>query len=305
MDSKKSVIDSITGIAYELGASAKDNTTFRIGGRMGILAKPKNIPELIRLIHAAEEFDYPYFVLGNGSNLLISDSGVDAMFIRLSGEFCDYRINGSTLFAGGGAFLSSASRASINAGLMGLEWAVGIPGTIGGAVAMNAGAYGGETVQVLKRVTLLADVKVITKEVEPGDMGYRHSDFAFPAAVILQSEFELAADDGGAKARMEEYNLRRREKQPLEFPSAGSTFKRPEGHFAGKLIEDAGLKGFRIGGAEVSAKHAGFIVNTGNATFSDVTELIKEVQNRVYELFSVQLEPEVKIITEESLKLQI
>lgn len=305
MDSKKSVIDSITGIAYELGASAKDNTTFRIGGRMGILAKPKNIPELIRLIHAAEEFDYPYFVLGNGSNLLISDSGVDAMFIRLSGEFCDYRINGSTLFAGGGAFLSSASRASINAGLMGLEWAVGIPGTIGGAVAMNAGAYGGETVQVLKRVTLLADGKVITKEVEPGDMGYRHSVFAFPAAVILQSEFELAADDGGAKARMEEYNLRRREKQPLEFPSAGSTFKRPEGHFAGKLIEDAGLKGFRIGGAEVSAKHAGFIVNTGNATFSDVTELIKEVQNRVYELFSVQLEPEIKIITEESLKLQI
>lgn len=305
MDSKKSVIDSITGIAYELGASAKDNTTFRIGGRMGILAKPKNIPELIRLIHAAEEFDYPYFVLGNGSNLLISDSGVDAMFIRLSGEFCDYRINGSTLFAGGGAFLSSASRASINAGLMGLEWAVGIPGTIGGAVAMNAGAYGGETVQVLKRVTLLAAGKVITKEVEPGDMGYRHSDFAFPAAVILQSEFELAADDGGAKARMEEYNLRRREKQPLEFPSAGSTFKRPEGHFAGKLIEDAGLKGFRIGGAEVSAKHAGFIVNTGNATFSDVTELIKEVQNRVYELFSVLLEPEIKIITEESLKLQI
>lgn len=305
MDSKKSVIDSITGIAYELGASAKDNTTFRIGGRMGILAKPKNIPELIRLIHAAEEFDYPYFVLGNGSNLLISDSGVDAMFIRLSGEFCDYRINGSTLFAGGGAFLSSASRASINAGLMGLEWAVGIPGTIGGAVAMNAGAYGGETVQVLKRVTLLADGKVITKEVEPGDMGYRHSVFAFPAAVILQSEFELAADDGGAKARMEEYNLRRREKQPLEFPSAGSTFKRPEGHFAGKLIEDAGLKGFRIGGAEVSAKHAGFIVNTGNATFSDVTELIKEVQNRVYELFSVHLEPEIKIITEESLKLQI
>lgn len=305
MDSKKSVIDLITGIAYELGASAKDNTTFRIGGRMGILAKPKNIPELIRLIHAAEEFDYPYFVLGNGSNLLISDSGSDAMFIRLSGEFCDYRINGSTLFAGGGAFLSSASRASINAGLMGLEWAVGIPGTIGGAVAMNAGAYGGETVQVLKRVTLLADGKVITKEVEPGDMGYRHSDFAFPAAVILQSEFELAADDGGAKARMEEYNLRRREKQPLEFPSAGSTFKRPEGHFAGKLIEDAGLKGFRIGGAEVSAKHAGFIVNTGNATFSDVTELIKEVQKRVYELFSVRLEPEIKIITEESLKLQI
>ena len=305
MDSKKSVIDSTTGIAYELGASAKDNTTFRIGGRMGILAKPKNIPELIRLIHAAEEFDYPYFVLGNGSNLLISDSGVDAMFIRLSGEFCDYRINGSTLFAGGGAFLSSASRASINAGLMGLEWAVGIPGTIGGAVAMNAGAYGGETVQVLKRVTLFADGKVITKEVEPGDMGYRHSDFAFPAAVILQSEFELAADDGGAKARMEEYNLRRREKQPLEFASAGSTFKRPEGHFAGKLIEDAGLKGFRIGGAEVSAKHAGFIVNTGNATFSDVTELIKEVQKRVYELFSVHLEPEIKIITEESLKLQI
>ena len=305
MDSKKSVIDSITGIAYELGASAKDNTTFRIGGRMGILAKPKNIPELIRLIHAAEEFDYPYFVLGNGSNLLISDSGADAMFIRLSGEFCDYRINGSTLFAGGGASLCPASWARINAGLLGHEWAVGIPGTIGGAVAMNAGAYGGETVQVLKRVTLLADGKVITKEVEPGDMGYRHSVFAFPAAVILQSEFELAADDGGAKARMEEYNLRRREKQPLEFPSAGSTFKRPEGHFAGKLIEDAGLKGFRIGGAEVSAKHAGFIVNTGNATFSDVTELIKEVQNRVYELLSVHLEPEIKSMTEESLKLQI
>lgn len=300
MDIKNSIADSIKGIEYELGACAKANTTFRIGGSMGILAKPKNLPELKRLIHAADKFGYPYFVMGNGSNLLISDSGADAMFIRLAGEFLDYRIDGNSVFAGGGAFLSAVSRASVNAGLMGLEWAAGIPGTVGGAVAMNAGAYGGETAQVLKHVVLLVNGEVVTREVKPADMGYRRSDFAFPDAIVLQTEFALAADDGGAKTRMDEYNMRRREKQPLEFPSAGSTFKRPEGHFAGRLIEDAGLKGFRIGGAEVSAKHAGFIVNTGSATFSDVTELIEEVQKRVYELFGVRLEPEVKIITDES-----
>ena len=201
-----------------------------------------------------------------------------------------WRASGLTEQGGAGALLCTAAKAAVAEGLAGLEWAAGIPGTVGGAVAMNAGAYGGEIKQVLKSVTVVECGRIAKKIVHAGDLGYRSSVYAFPNAVVA------GAADGEARRRMEEINMRRKEKQPLEYPSAGSTFKRPEGHFAGALIEQAGLKGTRIGGAEVSPKHAGFIVNCGGATCADVLNLIDLVRERVYKEFGVLLEPEIKII---------
>lgn len=284
------------GPAVRVNVPAKDYTSFRIGGPMAFFAEPGSAEELCSLLDKADEIGFPVYVIGNGSNLLISDKGVDALFIRIGSNFSDYSIDGNMLTADAGALLSVVAKESVNAGLAGLEWASGIPGTVGGGVAMNAGAYGGEIKQVLHSVTFIRNGELITKLVEYDDLGYRKSAFAFPTAVVVSTMMELRPDDGGARERMLDYTARRREKQPLEFPSAGSTFKRPRGHFAGALIEQAGLKGTRIGGAMVSPKHAGFIVNIGNASFDDVTALIEHVKETVFENSGVMLEPEVKII---------
>ena len=218
-----------SGIAARADICGKDCTSFKIGGRISVFCEPKNINELASAIGIAESAGCRFFVIGNGSNLLIPDEGIEAVLIRPAGELTESRIEGRTLFAGAGASLAAAAKASVAAGLMGLEWAGGIPGTIGGAVAMNAGAYGGEIKDVIKKVTVLKDGLVSAADVAPGDMGYRSSRFSFPDCVVLSAEFELQPDDGGAAARIREYNKKRREKQPVELPSAGSAFKRPEG----------------------------------------------------------------------------
>lgn len=292
----KTLIAELGNLKYQMNVPAKEHTSFRIGGPMALFSEPNDANELIALLNAAKRADYPVFVFGNGSNLLISDEGVDALFIKIGVQMSKFSIDGTCITADAGALLCRVARESVNAGLMGLEWAAGIPGSIGGGAAMNAGAYGGELKQVLKSVFVVKDGELVELRVQESDLGYRKSAFSFPDYIVTGVRMELMPDDGGAKLRMEDYNERRRSKQPLEYPSAGSTFKRPEGHFAGKLIEDAGLKGMKIGNAMVSEKHAGFIVNTGGATFDDVMNLIRFVQDRVHREFGVMLEPEVKIL---------
>ncbi len=296
MPISKCLENKLLALGAKRGVEARSFTTFRIGGEVAFFAEPRDSDELKSLLSAAKCCDYPVYVIGNGSNLLVSDEGVDALFIRLGSAMSSYSLDGTHLTCDAGALLCTVAKASVAAGLMGMEWASGIPGTVGGAVAMNAGAYGGEIKQILRSVTCVSSGEIITVPVREGDLAYRHSAFAWPDAVVVLAEFELREDDGNAKMRMDEYNAQRREKQPLEFPSAGSVFKRPVGHFAGALIEQAGLKGKRIGGAMVSPKHAGFIVNCGGASFNDVTELIAFVQDTVYKNSGVMLEPEVKII---------
>lgn len=284
------------GIACRTDVCGKDKTSFRIGGRLGVYAEPSTAEELCAAVSLAEESGLRYYVIGNGSNLLISDDGVDALFIRPSGRLCGFSITSNRVAAGAGVSLAALAKATVNSGLMGLEWACGIPGTVGGAVAMNAGAYGGEIVDVIKRVAVIKNGAVVWQDVEPGDMGYRRSDYAFPKHIVAAAEFLLSPDDGFARERMNDYNEKRKLKQPVELPSAGSTFKRPEGLFAAALIDSAGLKGLSCGGACVSPKHAGFIVNNGGATCSDVLELMQIVKQKVFDRFGVELEPEIKII---------
>lgn len=296
MDSMKTAEALFPLLGVRANVPARDYTSFRIGGPMAWFAEPSGEDELSELIYIAKREGIPVNVIGNGSNLLVSDEGVDELFIRIADNMADFSISDNILTCGAGALLSTVARASVSASLMGLEWAAGIPGTVGGGCAMNAGAYGGEIRQVLRKVTVLEDGVVKTKTVGRNELGYRRSSYAWPGAVVIGAVMELQPDDGGARERMNDYNARRRAKQPLEYPSAGSTFKRPEGYFAGALIEQAGLKGCARGGAMVSPKHAGFIVNTGGATFSDVVSLIEHVRCEVYDRFGVMLEPEVKII---------
>ncbi len=289
---------SSNGVPYKEAVPGAELTTFRTGGPVALVARPLYSGQLEGLCGEAEACGVPYFILGNGSNLLIPDEGLDMLLIRLGGEFEEVYFEQAkgVMRAGAGASMAAAAKLSVARGFMGLEWAAGIPGTVGGAIAMNAGAYGGEVKNVLSSVTVLKDGVLRSITPTEGDMGYRRSAFSYPGMVVLEAVFGLAPDDGAAKERMEDYNRRRREKQPLNYPSAGSTFKRPEGYFAGKLIEDAGLKGFRIGGAAVSEKHAGFVVNLGGATSADVLAVIDRVRETVYSRFGVMLEPEVKIL---------
>ena len=288
--------EAFRGLNVRENVPARYYTSFKIGGPMAYFAEPSSAEELRALLDAAKRSCCPVFVMGNGSNLLVSDKGVDALFIRVGSAMSAFTIDGTTVTADAGALLSIVSKASVAAGLMGLEWAAGIPGTVGGGVAMNAGAYGGELKQVLKRVTVIENGEITEKPVSECSMGYRYSAFAFPDAVVVRAEMKLLPDDGQTKARMDDYSRRRREKQPLEYPSAGSTFKRPAGKYAGALIEQAGLKGRRVGDAMVSPKHAGFVINCGHATFDDVVSLIALVREEVYKSSGVLLEPEVRII---------
>lgn len=276
----------------------KNHTTFRIGGPADALALPKTPEEVAEVVRFCHEHAQSYYVLGNGSNLLVSDEGYRGLVLQLYRNFNDIQVNGETITVQSGAMLAAVARTAYQTGLTGLEFASGIPGTIGGAVVMNAGAYGGEMKNVLKEVTVLTkEGEVLVIPAKALELGYRTSVIPKNGWIVLGAVLQLKkGDQEQILARMEELKEQRIIKQPLDLPSAGSTFKRPEGYFAGKLIMDAGLRGFTVGGAQVSEKHCGFVVNRGNATAADVWELICEVKRRVKEMTGVELEPEVKLL---------
>lgn len=276
----------------------KKHTTFRVGGCARYLVEPGDVQQLSAVVNACREQKVPYYVVGNGSNLLVSDAGYNGVIIHLFKNMSEIRTEGNHMILQAGALLARAARTACREGLSGLEFASGIPGTVGGALVMNAGAYGGEMKDVVSRVT------VLTSEGEPREytkeqmaFGYRRSRLTEEAGIVLETEFTLhPGRTEEIQARMEELKEKRVLKQPLEYASAGSTFKRPEGHFAGKLIEDAGLRGFRIGDAQVSEKHCGFVINRGNASASEIAEVIRQVQDRVYAHSGVRLQTEVKFL---------
>lgn len=276
----------------------KNHTTFRIGGPADALALPKTPEEVAEVVRFCHEHAQPYYVLGNGSNLLVSDEGYRGLVLQLYRNFNEIQVNGETITVQSGAMLAAVARTAYQTGLTGLEFASGIPGTIGGAVVMNAGAYGGEMKNVLKEVTVLTkEGEVLVIPAKALELGYRTSVIPKNGWIVLGAVLQLKkGDQEQILARMEELKEQRITKQPLDLPSAGSTFKRPEGYFAGKLIMDAGLRGFTVGGAQVSEKHCGFVVNRGNATAADVWKLICEVKRRVKEMTGVELEPEVKLL---------
>ena len=272
-------------------------TSFRIGGPAKRMVFPQNEKDVTQLIALCREAKIFWMVIGKGTNLLIGDEGVDGVVMNMAELSAIELRDDGTIYAEAGAQLSRIAVTAQGAGLAGFAFAHGIPGSLGGAVAMNAGAYGGEMKQVLRSVTALFADGVRTLDLEELQLGYRHSIFSETEGVILSAVIALSeGDPGEIRAEMDDLMARRKKSQPLEFPSAGSTFKRPEGYFAGTMIDQCGLKGTSVGGAEVSEKHAGFIVNKGGATCEDVLGLIALVQKRVQEKFGVALEPEVKII---------
>lgn len=277
----------------------KRHTSFRAGGNAAWFAIPETVEELKAVLSACEKAGSPWYVIGNGSNLLVSDRGFAGVIISTE-RFDRLDVHGTGITAGAGVMLSRMANTAYKAGLTGLEFAAGIPGSVGGACVMNAGAYGSEMKNVLKRVTVLTpegEVKVLPAE--ELELGYRTSVIPKQGLLVLEAEVSLAEGSmEEIRAMMDDLAFRRKDKQPLEFPSAGSTFKRPEGYFAGKLIEDCGLKGFSVGGAQVSEKHAGFVINTGGATAADIYRLCKTVEKKVRDSFGVSLEMEVKLLGE-------
>ncbi|MCC8151023.1 MAG: UDP-N-acetylmuramate dehydrogenase [Lachnospiraceae bacterium] len=273
------------------------HTTFRVGGPADFLVMPDR-GTLPQVIACCKENAVPFLVIGNGSNLLCGDGGADGVVIEIGKRMADIRVEGTVITAEAGALLSAVAARAAAASLTGLEFAAGIPGSVGGAAVMNAGAYGGEMKDVLTEVTVITaegDIRTLPKD--GLDLSYRHSVIAKRGYIVLSVSMELSEGDPDAiYGRMAELKEKRVSKQPLEYPSAGSTFKRPEGYFAGKLIEDAGLRGFCCGGAQVSEKHCGFVINRGNATAADVRTLMEHIQQVVKEQSGVMLEPEVKFV---------
>lgn len=274
------------------------HTTFRIGGPADVFVMPENYEQIREVLRLCKEEKLPFFVLGNGSNLLVSDSGYRGVIIQMDRNMEEICLDGEEIHACAGALLSSVAVAARNASLTGFEFAGGIPGTIGGAAVMNAGAYGGELKDVLKEVTVMTrEGEILTIPADKLEMGYRTSIIKTAGYLVLEAVISLKkGDEEKIRAVMKELSERRTEKQPLDYPSAGSTFKRPEGYFAGKLIMDSGLRGYRIGGAQVSEKHCGFVINAGGATAEDVRALMDHVIQVVREKFGVTLEPEVKFL---------
>lgn len=272
------------------------HTTFRLGGTADYYVMPKSEEEIRALISLCRREEVPYYIVGNGSNLLVSDAGYRGVIIAIGREMAVIEVHGCTIRAQAGALMSQIASAALEHKLAGFEFASGIPGTIGGAAVMNAGAYGGEMIQVLKEATVLTkEGEILTLSAEELELGYRTSNVITCGYTVLSGTLSLKeGDPSEIKKQMDEYSMARKTKQPLELPSAGSTFKRPEGYFAGKLIDDAGLRGYQVGGARVSDKHCGFVVNQENATAKDVLQLIEDVQKTVKEKFGVDLEPEVK-----------
>ncbi len=271
------------------------HTTFRVGGEADCFVRISSPSQLAGLIPRLKENKIPWFIMGNGSNLLVGDKGFRGVILQIGSKMGALSTEGSRIRAGAGALLSAAAKYAMEQGLSGLEFASGIPGTVGGGVMMNAGAYGGEMKQVIRSVTVL-DENGRVFELEGGAMefGYRTSVIKRRRLIVLEAVMALEAGDREEiRVKMEELAARRKEKQPLEFASAGSTFKRPEGYFAGKLIMEAGLRGYGVGGARVSEKHCGFVINAGEACAADIAAVIKEVQRRVKEHSGVSLETEV------------
>lgn len=273
----------------------KEYTTFRVGGEAECLIMIRQEEELAKLIPYLNKIEQEYFILGNGSNLLVGDKGYRGIVLKFDGEMEQITVDGTHITAKAGALLSKVAVTARDNGLTGLEFAAGIPGSIGGGIVMNAGAYDGEMKQVVESVRVMdCDGQISVLDNDTMEFGYRTSIIKNRPFIVLEVVLQLAEGDREQiSARMEELMQLRRSKQPLEYPSAGSTFKRPEGYYAGKLIMDAGLRGYRIGGAQVADKHCGFIINTGKATAADIREVIEEVQQRVKERFHVSLEPEV------------
>ena len=278
----------------------KNHTTFRVGGPAEFFVMPRTAEEVKKVIDLCRRESFPYYIIGNGSNLLVSDQGYRGVVLQIYKEMSYIEVEENVVVAQAGALLSAIANKALENGLTGFEFAAGIPGTLGGACVMNAGAYGGEMKDVLEEVTVLTEEgEVLTIPKENLELGYRTSIIARKGYTVLEARIQLRGGEKEAiKSLMEELKDKRVSKQPLEYPSAGSTFKRPEGYFAGKLIQDAGLRGFSVGGAQVSEKHCGFVINRENATAADVAELMRQVSARVEEEFGVKLEPEVKRLGE-------
>lgn len=277
----------------------KKHTTFRVGGPADVLVQP-NRKELANIIKLCKKESVPFSVIGNGSNLLVGDLGIRGVVIEITSRLGEIVIQGETVTAGAGMLLSKIANQAATAGLAGMEFAAGIPGTIGGAVVMNAGAYGGEMKDIISSVIVLnSEGEELEVKPEELDLSYRHSCIPEQEYIVLEVTLILHTDEENViRERMKELRDKRVEKQPLEYPSAGSTFKRPEGYFAGKLIMDAGLRGYQVGGAQVSEKHCGFVINKENATAADIRQLMDDVAKKVKAEYGVTLEPEVKMLGE-------
>lgn len=283
-----------------IDADMKDYIYFKVGGYADILLTPNNPTQVIKTIKVCNDNKIPYYIFGNGSNILVRDGGIRGVVIKLS-NMDEITVDGEKVMASCGALLKDVSKKALENSLTGFEFACGIPGSIGGAVFMNAGAYDSEVKNVIESAQVInKEGNIISLSKEELDLGYRTSKVMKEGYIVLSAIFSLKKGDcQKIKGRIDELTERRESKQPLEFPSAGSTFKRPEGHFAGKLIQDSGLKGYSIGGAAVSVKHSGFVINKGNATAKDILDLIEHIQKEVKNQFGVDLSPEVRIIGEE------
>ena len=280
------------------GEAMSRHTTFKIGGPADYFLMPDKGTDVGRIVKICKESAIPYFILGNGSNLLVGDGGYRGAVIQIYKNMSAVTVEGTEITVQAGALLSSVAAAAKNAALTGFEFAGGIPGTMGGAVVMNAGAYGGEMKDVLTEVTVMDEEgEIITLPADKLELGYRTSIIKTAGYIVLEAKLQLKKGNPEViRETMKDLTIRRTTKQPLEYPSAGSTFKRPEGYFAGKLIMDSGLAGYQVGGAQVSEKHSGFVINAGGATARDVRTLMDNVRDIVYKKYGVTLEPEVKFL---------
>lgn len=274
------------------------HTSFKIGGPADIMVSPSNSAQLGEIIKDCISFNIPYMVMGNGTNLLVSDKGIRGVVIKIYENMDNCTVNGEFVEFEAGMLISKASKIAYQNSLSGLEFAEGIPGTVGGAVTMNAGAYIGEMAMVVIKTEYMdANGDIITVTGKEHDFSYRSSIIQKTKGIVLKTQLKLNNGDASKiKELMDDFNFKRRDKQPLEWPSAGSVFKRPKGHFVGKLIDDCGLRGYSIGDAQISNKHSGFIINTGKATCKEVLDLINHIQRTVKDQFDVELEPEIRII---------
>ena len=297
----KQLLNILEEESIKIDEPMKKHISFKVGGPADFLVKPKTEEELSQVIKFVKEEKIPFIVIGNGSNLLVKDGGIRGIVIELSDNFNNYEIKGNIIKAQSGALLSILGRNALKNSLTGFEFAAGIPGTLGGALAMNAGAYGGEMKQVVKSVRLIdTDGNIFELSNEEMKFEYRRSILTTSDYIVLSAVIELQpGNTDEIKETMLDYANRRSTKQPLNFPSAGSTFKRPEGHFAGKLIDDCGLRGLSLRGAQVSDKHCGFVINTGEASAKDILDLIFIVKSTVNAKFGIILEEEVKILGED------
>ncbi len=277
----------------------KKHTTFRVGGPADVLVQPDETA-LAAILALCRQYHVSYSFIGNGSNLLVGDKGIRGVVIEMTDPMGNIEVDGTKITAQAGAMLSKIANTAASNGLGGMEFAAGIPGSVGGAVVMNAGAYGGEMKDIIEKVYVLDENGAqLELDRDALDLGYRHSCIPDKKYIVTKVVLELVPrNEAEIRSEMKELNEKRAEKQPLQYPSAGSTFKRPEGYFAGKLIMDAGLRGYQVGGAQVSEKHCGFVINKGDATAADICQLMRDVSDKVQAQFGVVLEPEVKMIGE-------